>query len=77
MIKVLHKAIELRERKNYKESNQLLIDLIREYPKNASINYQCAWSFDLLGEEAKAVPFYEKAIELGLEENELKRLYWG
>ncbi|MGP4065984.1 tetratricopeptide repeat protein [Oceanobacillus sp. M65] len=77
MIKVLQKAIELRETENHKESNQILIELVKDYPKNASINYQCAWSFDLLGEEAKAVPFYEKAIELGLEENELQEAILG
>ena len=24
-------------------------------------NYQCAWSFDVLGLESRAVPLYEKA----------------
>lgn len=68
----LEKAINLRKNGNYKESSELLIKLVKEYPNNASINYQCAWSFDLLGEESKAVPFYEKAIELGLSSTELE-----
>jgi tetratricopeptide (TPR) repeat protein len=68
----LEKAIDFRRAGNYKESNELLMKLIVEDPNNASLNYQCAWSFDLLGEESKAVPFYEKAIKLGLPSNELE-----
>lgn len=73
----LEKAIYLRKTKNYKESNELLMELVQEFPDNASINYQCAWSFDLLGEESKAVPFYEKSIELGLPSEELEGALLG
>jgi hypothetical protein len=75
MEKELDKAIDLRMNGNYLESNKLLIKLVQEYPDNASINYQCAWSLDLLGEEAKAVPYYENGIKLGLPSTELKELY--
>lgn len=77
MEKALDKAIDLRESGNYKESNELLIKLVQEFPDNASINYQCAWSLDLLGEEAKAVPFYENAIKLGLSSKELEGAFLG
>ncbi len=73
MKKELNKAIDLRKNGNYKDSNELLIKLVQEFPDNASINYQCAWSFDLLGEEAKAVPFYENGIKIGLN---WKEPYW-
>lgn len=73
----LEKAIYLRKTKNYKESNELLMELVQGFPDNASINYQCAWSFDLLGEESKAVPFYEKSIELGLPLEELEGALLG
>jgi tetratricopeptide (TPR) repeat protein len=75
--KELDKATELRKSGNHKESNELLMKLVQEYPENASINYQCAWSFDLLGEESKAVPFYENAIKLGLSSNELEGALLG
>ncbi|WP_199690086.1 tetratricopeptide repeat protein [Clostridium sp. 1xD42-85] len=32
------------------------------------MNYHCACSFDILGKEDKAVPYYENAIKLGLPE---------
>jgi len=77
MEKELEKAIDLRKSGNQKESNELLMELAQKYPNNASINYQCAWSFDLLGEESKAVPFYENAIKLGLSSKELEGALLG
>ena len=65
-------AIEMRKTGKHKESNELLIRLVDEYPDDAFINYQCAWSFDVLGLESKAVPYYEKAIQLGLAEKDLE-----
>lgn len=73
----LCKVIELREIGNHKKSNQLLLKLVQDFPDDASINYQCAWSFDLLGEETKAVPYYENAINLGLSSEELEGALLG
>nr|WP_078547857.1 tetratricopeptide repeat protein [Litchfieldia alkalitelluris] len=77
MDRELDKAIDLRKSGNHEESNELLIKMVKKYPKNASINYQCAWSFDLIGEESKAVQFYENAIKLGLPSNELEGALLG
>lgn len=77
MEKDLDKANDLRKKGNYIESNEILLKLVQEFPDHASINYQCAWSFDLLGEEAKAVPFYEKGIRLGLPSKELEGALLG
>ncbi|RDU37168.1 hypothetical protein DRW41_10840 [Neobacillus piezotolerans] len=73
----LEKAVALRNSGHHKESNELLVKLVQEFPNDATINYQCAWSFDLLGEEAKAVPFYEKAIQSGLPSKELEGALLG
>ncbi|MGX9290937.1 tetratricopeptide repeat protein [Bacillus sp. A015] len=73
----LVKAIELRESGHLQESNEMLTYLVEEYPYHASIHYQCAWSYDLLGEERQAVFFYEKAIELGLSSEELEDALLG
>ncbi|MBU5466206.1 tetratricopeptide repeat protein [Virgibacillus sp. MSJ-26] len=67
----LTKAIDLREKGNIKESNKLLMKLVHTFSDDASVNYQCAWSFDLMGEERKAMPYYEKAIKRGLPSYEL------
>ena len=68
----IDKAIEMRKTGKHKESNELLIRLVDQYPDDAFINYQCAWSFDVLGLESKAVPYYEKAIQLGLSGKDLE-----
>lgn len=62
----IEKAVQLRQEENYRESNCLLTALADRYPDSAIVNYQCAWSYDVLGLEAEAVPHYEKAIALGL-----------
>lgn len=77
MVQLLDEAINLRESGKQKESNKLIMELVKEFPENAQINYQCAWSFDLLGEEEKAVPFYEKAIDLGLSGKDLEGALLG
>ncbi|MCT4661778.1 MAG: tetratricopeptide repeat protein [Tissierellales bacterium] len=73
----LKEAIKLRENGKLKEANARLLKLVDEYPEDAQINYQCAWSFDVLGLEKEAVPFYEKAIEIGLDDTDLKEAYLG
>ncbi|MBD1383089.1 tetratricopeptide repeat protein [Metabacillus arenae] len=77
MRKELDRAIELRKEGKQKESNEILLKLVKELPDDPFINYQCAWSFDVLGEESKAVPFYENAIRLGLSGKELEGALLG
>lgn len=70
-------AIELRKSGEYQKSNELLVKLVEDFPDNAIVNYHCAWSFDVLGEESKAVTFYENAIQLGLPSQELEGAFLG
>ncbi len=77
MNKELLKAIQLRENGMLKEANSLLLELVHTYPSDAEIHYHCAWSFDVLGEETKAVPYYEKAIALGLSDDALQGALLG
>lgn len=73
----LDKAVALRNEGRFKESNDIILALVEENPEDAYINYQCAWSFDVLGEEAKAIPYYEKSIALGLEGEDLEGSFLG
>ena len=59
-------AIQLRTEKKLQQSNEQLIQLAAENPQDAFVQYQTAWSYDLLGEEQQAIPYYEQAIALGL-----------
>ncbi|WP_313892417.1 tetratricopeptide repeat protein [Psychrobacillus sp.] len=73
----LDHALFLRQDGRLKESNEVLIKLAEELPGNAYVNYQCAWSYDVLGEESKAAPYYENAIDLGLTESDLEGALLG
>ncbi|KXU37914.1 hypothetical protein AXK11_01845 [Cephaloticoccus primus] len=53
------------------EMLKTLHDLDRRHPNVAEINYQLGWTYEVLERAAEAIPFYEKAIALGLPENEL------
>ncbi len=48
-----------------------LQQLDRRHPNIAEINFQLAWTCDVLGRSAEGLPYYEKAIALGLAPNEL------
>jgi tetratricopeptide (TPR) repeat protein len=76
-LKKLETAIRLREEGKLKESNEILTNLVKEYPNDAMVNYQCAWSFDVLGLEINAVPYYEKAILIGLDDEDLQSAFLG
>jgi tetratricopeptide (TPR) repeat protein len=54
-----------------KEVLPRLQQLDSRHPNMAEIAYQLAWTCDVLGREADALPYYEKAIALGLPHNEL------
>lgn len=70
-------AIRLRKEGNLEESNRALVNLSNDNPNNSIINYQCAWSLDVMGLEREAVPYYKKAIVLGLPDDDLKGAFLG
>jgi tetratricopeptide (TPR) repeat protein len=55
----------------------MLAELHEANPDDAAVNLQCAWIHDKLGLESEAVPYYEKAIELGLEGDDLQHALLG
>lgn len=73
----LSNAISLRESGDARGALELLEDLRRESPNDSRINLQCGWALDSLGSERDAVPFYERAIELGLSGEDLRHALLG
>ena len=73
----LASAIKLRESQEHQEARQRLLELHSEFPEDPQVNYQCAWIHDLLGLEKEAIPFYEKAIQTGLSNKDLKSALLG
>ena len=73
----LDSAVQLREMGKHEEARSTLLALRAEFPDDPQVNYQCAWIHDLLGLEREAIPFYERALELGLQGDDLKSALLG
>ncbi|MYW08214.1 tetratricopeptide repeat protein [Streptomyces sp. SID2563] len=58
----LARAVRLREQGEAGAAREQLLGLAGRYPQDAVIAYQTAWAHDVLGLEAEAVPFYERAL---------------
>lgn len=54
-----------------------LKSLDERHPNVAEINFQLAWTCEVLDRAADALPYYEKAVELGLPPNELSGALLG
>ncbi|WP_201261933.1 tetratricopeptide repeat protein [Metasolibacillus sp. FSL H7-0170] len=77
MTEQLNSALQLRKENKLIECNKILLQLAEQNPNNAYVNYQCAWSFDSLGEETRAVPYYEKAIQGDLNDADMANALLG
>ncbi len=73
----IDKGVKLRKAGKFKESNLFFKNLAIENPDDAVVQYQCAWSFDLLEKETEAINHYERAIALGLPEEDLREALLG
>lgn len=73
----LAEAVLARETGRDEQARQMLLELQRDSPEDAAVNLQCAWVHDKLGLEAEAVPFYEKALEVGLDGKDLQDALLG
>ena len=80
----LAEAIQLRElgrarqdQTILEQARTLLLDLAAAYPSDAEIIFQTAVVHDNLGLERESIPFYTKALDLGLSGPDLERAYLG
>jgi len=73
----LARAVALREAGEVNEAKDVLLELQREHPEDAEVNLQCAWAHDRLGLEREAIPYYEAAIRLGLDQADRKDALLG
>lgn len=66
------RAKELRSEDELEASQELLLNLLSEYPNDPLVLYEVGGSYDVMGEEHDAIPYYLKAIKAGLEGDELQ-----
>jgi tetratricopeptide (TPR) repeat protein len=63
------------EEEKYEKALQLLQTLEKEAPLDGEVYYQYGCMYDGLGKEETAIPYYEKALVLGLQEKDLRLAY--
>ena len=66
------RAKELRREDELDASQELLLDLLAEHPNHPLVLYEVGGSYDVMGEEREAIPYYQKAIQAGLDGNDLQ-----
>ncbi|MCM3781404.1 tetratricopeptide repeat protein [Neobacillus mesonae] len=66
---MIQEAMQLRNEGNKEEALEQLLEFknTNEAYNEAQLNYQIAWTYDSLGLEKEAVPYYVEAISMGLE----------
>lgn len=62
----LARAVELRKAGKAEEAREILLALVCEWPDDAEVLYQTAWTHDTLGLEREAIPYYHRALDAGL-----------
>lgn len=67
----LLRARELRQEDELEESQAVLLELLEEYPKDPQVLFEVGGAFDVMGYESDAIPYYRRAIDEGLEGDEL------
>ena len=66
----MEQAVRWRQEGKVQEAIELLQEITVQEPENANVWYQLAWAHDSLGLEREAVPHYEKALSLGLSDED-------
>lgn len=70
-------GIKMRESGNVDQALIVFKQLLETDQTNPDIYYQIAWCLDVLAQEKDAIWYYEKAIELGINSNDLIDVYLG
>ncbi len=52
----------LRKQDELEESQELLLALLEEYPDQPLVLFEVGGSYDVMGEEELAIPYYRKAL---------------
>jgi tetratricopeptide (TPR) repeat protein len=66
------RARQLRREDELEESQALLLALLEQYPGDPLVLYEVGGSFDVMGNEPEAIPYYQQAVEAGLEGSDLQ-----
>lgn len=70
LLSQIQQARDLRHDDQLDESQELLLALLEANPDDPLVLFEVGGSFDVLGDEEQAVPYYRAAVEAGLSGNE-------
>ena len=73
----LPNAISLRQADKGEQALKMLQRLLKKEPNSAQLHFHAAWTCDGMGRERAAVPYYERALVLGLEGDDLRGALLG
>ncbi len=68
----IERARTLRQADRLEDSQDLLFELMQRYPDDPLVLFEVGGSFDVMGEESSAIPYYQEAIEAGLAGGDLQ-----
>ena len=66
------RAKELRREDELEASQEILLGLLAEHPNDPLVLHEVGGSYDVMGEEKQAIPYYQKAIKAGLDGDDLQ-----
>lgn len=66
------RAKKLRQEDQLEASQELLLELLAQHPNNPLVLHEVGGSYDVMGEEKQAIPYYQKAIKAGLDGDDLQ-----
>ncbi|HEY1407441.1 MAG TPA: tetratricopeptide repeat protein [Promineifilum sp.] len=72
LLATIERARELRSADELEESQELLLGLLDENPENPLLLFEIGGSYDVMGEELSAIPYYRSAIAAGLDGSALQ-----
>jgi len=68
----IERARELRDKDELELSQELLLKLLAEHPDDPLVLFEVGGSYDVMGREDTAIPYYRQAIDEGLEGEDLQ-----
>lgn len=72
LMSVIEEARALRRDDELEASQAQLLALMESYPDHPLVLFEVGGSYDVMGEEEMAIPYYRRAIAAGLEGNDLQ-----
>lgn len=70
-------AVQLRKDLQPEKALEIFLALLEAFSDDPEINYQIGWTYDSMGKESEAVPYYEKALANGLSGTDREGAFLG